>query len=872
MTLSEAAGIPWKFSATFPGRSARIGQKQYNKGMRRFWFLAVFAWTLGAQVGPTTATSKAVDFTKDIEPLLAKRCSACHGAGQQMGGLRFDEIPAAIKAGAIVPGKSEESKLVHRVASTKKGVMMPPMGERLSAAEIAALKAWIDDGAKLPTVISKGGRASHWAFQPVRRPATPQPKTPTWVRNPIDAFILARLDAENVQPSPEASKQTLLRRVSLDLTGLPPTPAELTDFLEDNRPDAYERVVDRLLSSPHYGERWARHWLDLARFADSDGYEKDQVRPWAWRYRNWVINAFNSDMPFDQFTVEQLAGDLLPNATVEQKVATGFHRNVLVNREAGVDRSEARFEQDVNRVNTMTTVWMGLTVGCAQCHNHKYDPISQKEFYQVMAYVNELAETDIDAPLPGEIGPYLRARPAYVAAREAILKEHKVLDYQAHWENKMRMAIKSPGTDSEWDFWVTSFSAMVDNGPKILMTEPADRTVHEQETLTDYFVRNNGPEYGKQPAVSTCLKDARDQLTRLASSYTPITQAMAVSKNPTAPKAYLAIGGDYKSKGATVEPGVPAILGGAKAPDRLSFARWLVSKDNIMTARVTANRIWQEFFGRGLVRTSEDFGTQGERPSHPELLDWLASEFMDANWSMKALQKQIVMSATYRQSSQARPELMTKDPENTLLARQGRLRLPAELIRDSALSASGLLNTAIGGKSIRPPQPAGVAELGYGNSVKWQESEGPEQYRRGLYIHFQRTTPYPMLVNFDAPNSNVSCSRRPRSNTPLQALNLLNDPVFLESAQGLALRVLREAKPAFSDRLDYAFMLGLGRKPKVREKERLAQYFDQQSNILRADNSGLFPKGLPGIEPVEASAWVGVSRVLFNLDEFITRE
>jgi cytochrome c553 len=829
------------------------------------------------------AAKARVDFARDIQPILANRCFSCHGPGQQMAGLRLDEPIAALKGThggqVIIPGKSAESKLIHRVASTKKGFSMPPMGDRLTAGDIALLRAWIDQGAKMPAssgVQATANRPGHWSFQPIRRPDVPQVTKTAWVRNPIDAFVLSRLEAAAVEPSPEAKKTALLRRVSLDLIGLPPTPAELDSVLNDNRPDAYERYVDRLLASPHYGERWARHWLDLARYADSDGYEKDLVRPYAWRYRSWVINALNTGMPFDQFTIEQIAGDLLPNATVEQRVATGFHRNVLTNREAGVDRAEARFEQDVNRTNTISTVWLGLTTGCAQCHNHKFDPISQKEYYQLFAYSRSVEESDIPAPLPGEIGPYMRARPEYDRQREAILKEHNIPALQAESEKKLLRAVEYPGEDVEWDFIVTGFKGRYDNAVKILRTPPEKRTQFQRELMTEQYIRSTSTvAHRHDEATLKFVKEAREKLAKLDASFTPLTHAMTVVEDTAAPKTYLALGGDYRAKGPEIEPGVPAVLGGAKPGTRLEFARWLMSNENPLTARVVANQIWGEFFGRGIVRTTEDFGTQGDRPTHPELLDWLASEFRDSKWNVKQLQKKIVMSATYRQSSDVRKELLLKDADNSMLARQSRLRLPAERIRDSALAASGLLNPEIGGRSVRPPLPAGIAELGYSNSVKWVEDKGPERYRRGLYIHFQRTTPYPMLMTFDAPDSNVACTRRSRSNTSLQALNLLNDPVFVEAAQALAYRLLNDRAGTAADRIDYGFSLCIGRSPNEREKQRLSSYFDQQIGILQKDPSAaesLLTLRPDGVDPVEAAAWVGVSRVLLNLDEFITRE
>ena len=826
-----------------------------------------------------------VDFERDVQPILAKRCFLCHGPQEQVSGLRLDSADSILKGSdagpVIVPGSAATSKLFLRVSSTTKDFAMPPVGAPLAGGEIAVIKDWIDQGAKIPKATAQTSKTNpsskHWSFQPLRRPALPMVHDAAWVRNPIDQFILARLETERVRPSAEADRTTLIRRLSLDLTGLPPTPAEVDEFAGDKRPDAYERLVDRLLASPHYGEKWARTWLDQAHYADSDGYEKDLVRPWAWRYRQWVIEALNRDMPFDEFTVEQIAGDLLPNAGVEQKVATGFLRNTLTNREAGVDRREARFEQVIDRTNTVGTVWLGLTVGCAQCHNHKFDPISQKEYYQLFAFFNSAEEEDIDAPLPGESGPYLQARPEYDRKRREILAHYKVAELKGRWEARIRQAFADPGKDLEWDFAVTEMRAGFDGADRFLRGEWAKRTQRQSDRLTDYFVGHYGPEFDRDKPTAASLKEARDKLNQLRATLPEFSQAPVIAEVPNAPGANIHLGGDYLALGQPVEPAtlsvLPPLPQGSK-PNRLALARWIVSRDHPLTARVAVNRMWQEFFGRGLVHTSEDFGTQGDQPSHPELLDWLATEFMDRGWSMKQMHKLIVLSAAYRQSSNARKELESRDPDNVLVARQSRLRLPAELIRDEALAASGLLNPAIGGKSVRPPQPAGVAELGYANNVKWRESTGMDRYRRGMYIHFQRTTPYPMLMNFDEPDSNTACTRRRRSNTPLQALNLLNDPVFFEAAQALAIRTLRDSAASPVDRIDYAFELCVARKPDARERARLLIYYEQQKELLSKEKSApaIEPLQLEGVDPIEAAAWVGVSRVLLNLDEFITRE
>jgi mono/diheme cytochrome c family protein len=827
-----------------------------------------------AQLPPAANTK--IDFARDIEPLLTKRCVVCHGAQQQMSGFRLDRKDAALKGGAsgvdIVPGKSAESRLIRLTAGAEKKVM-PPMGARLTSAEVGLLRAWIDQGVDWPAV-----KPGHWSFQKIQRPPVPSVSQRAWPRNAIDNFILARLDREGVAPSPEAGKLTLLRRVSLDLTGLPPTPEQIREYLADNRPDAYERLVDRLLDSPHYGEKWARYWLDLARYADSDGYEKDRSRPWAWRYRHWVIDALNRDMPFDEFTTEQLAGDLMPNRNLDTLVATGFNRNTLTNREGGTDPEQFRDEQVLDRAATLGTVWMGLTVGCAQCHNHKFDPISQKEFYQLTSYFNTQEEANVPAPLAGELGPYLAAKPEFDRQRRALLEEYKIPEALADYESKLRESALHPGHHEDWDFAYGEFTHTVDNARKVLFLDPAKRSEIQQAAILDVFLGSCGNAYPKEHCDALKVRDVRAKLNELISKLPPLSYAPVLRENDTPPKSYIHVKGDWREHGDEVQPGTLAVLPPLSAngePPRLALARWLLSPEHPLTSRVAVNRIWQEVFGRGIVYTSEDFGTQGDRPTHPELLDWLATEYMQRGWSMKQMVRLMVTSATYRQSSHARPELQEKDPANSLLARQSRLRLPAELIRDEVLYTSGLLDLRVGGRSVRPPQPKGVAELSYGGSVKWEESTGADRYRRGMYILFQRTVPYPQLMNFDAPAATLSCTRRERTDTPLQALNLMNDPVFFEAAQALAFRILRESSGAFRDRLNYAYNVTLGREPSAREAERMGKYFDDASRDLKLHPqtvAALFPNQLEGVQQADAAVWVELSRVLLNLDEFITKD
>ncbi len=832
------------------------------------------------------APAASVDFARQVEPIFRARCQVCHGPEVQQNGLRLDRRADALRGGysgpVIVPGASAESKLIRLVSGADPKLIMPPVGPRLAAAEVAALRAWIDQGAVWP----ESGEAAevrpklsrHWSFQPVVRREPPAVRLKARVRNPIDAFVLARLDKEAIDPSPEADRITLFRRLSLDLVGLPPARAEMAEFLADTRPDAYERAVDRLLASPHYGEKWARHWLDLARYADSDGYESDLPRPHAWRYRQWVIEALNRDLPFDQFTIEQLAGDLLPNAAIEQKVAAGFHRNTLTNREGGVDTEQFRVEQVIDRTNTLGTVWLGLSVNCTQCHDHKYDPITQKEYYQLYAFFNTMQESDLDAPLPGEMGPYLAARPSWETRRRALLEEYPMAELQKEWEENLRYTAANPGQSAAWDRAWKFLGNGLSGFQGMILLEEALRTAKQREQLTDYLIQRFNEGFGKERAAAAKIDELRKKLKEVDATRPVVSQAQSVAEFGEPRRTRLLVRGDFRNPGMEVTPAVPAVLDALPKepkPSRLTLARWVVDRNNPLTARVTVNRMWQELFGRGLVRTSEDFGAQGERPSHPELLDWLASEFMDRGWSMKQMHRLIVTSATYRQASRVRPELESRDPDNILIARQARLRLPAELVRDSALYAAGLLNTAIGGRSIRPPLPKGVAELGYAGGIRWEETKGPERYRRGLYIHFQRTVPYPALMNFDTPDAFLSCSRRQRTNTPLQALNLLNEPMFFEAAQGLALRVLKEAPAGFASRLGYAWELCVARRPEPREVGRMAALFEKQVDILRGEAkeaAALFPHPVDGVEPVEAAAWAAAARVLLNLDEFLHRE
>lgn len=800
-----------------------------------------------------SADSK-VDFVREIQPLFQQKCLLCHGPKQQISNLRLDDRASARRV--IQPGKAADSRLIAMVKGTS-GKVMPPTGASLTDPQVALLTRWIDEGATWPANATPN---KHWAWEPVQSPAPAPVKLTVWPINAIDSFILARLEKEGVAPSPDADKATLLRRVSLDLTGLPPTAQETAEFLADTRPGALERQVDRLLANPHYGEKWARPWLDMAHYADSDGFEKDLVRPWAWRYRDWVINAYNRDLPYDRFVTLQIAGDLMPGATADDRVATGFYRNAMTNREAGVDRREARFDQLIDRVGTTGTTFLGITLRCSQCHDHKYDPIKQRDFYSMLAYFNAADEVDIDAPLPGEVGSYLRARPGYEKQRAEWSTKYDIPVLQKQWEADMLQAMDHPGVELDWDFQVTEIRAGTDHGERILRTPVDKRDLADARRITSRFVRIPGPRIGKDKDLAGKLKEAKDKLDEIEKNFPALSQAYAMESRNDYGAAHIAVRGDWKNPGDEVQPAVPGFLpnGDKPAPTRLDLAKWIMAPENPLTSRVAVNRLWQELFGRGIVSTSDDFGLQGDKPSHPELLDWLATEYRRLGFSNKALIREIVLSRTYRQASTARPDLDQKDPENVLLARQSRVRLSAELIRDEALAVSGLLNTDVSGPSIRPFQPVGVAELGY-SVKKWIESPGREKYRRGLYIHYQRTTPYPLFVNFDAPDTTLACTRRRLSNTALQSLNLLNDPAFFEAAEALANRVETEATGDFTARLNFAYKTALNRAPTSKETARLANYFDTQATLRQQDPAAIAP-------------WIGVSRILLNLDEFITRE
>jgi hypothetical protein len=794
----------------------------------------------------TVPAQATVDYVRDVKPVLAQHCFSCHGAKIAKAKLRLDTAAFMLKGGAsgpaIVPGDAGQSPLIDALKGANDFTAMPLNKPALPAKLVSLIAAWIDQGAKAPAgeVADDGTGRNHWAFQAPQRPLVPAITDAKWPRNAVDHFVLTRLEEEKIKPSPQADPVTLLRRAYVDLLGLPPSPEEVDAFLADGRADAYERVVDRLLASPHYGERWGRHWLDLARYADTHGFSIDGPRE-VWKYRDWVVDALNRDMPFDQFVTEQMAGDMLPGATAQQKIATGFHRNTLLNQEGGVDPEQFRVEAVADRVNVTATVFLGLTLGCARCHDHKFDPFSQREYFRLFAFLNNQSEETLKLS-----GPEAAAWRQAVAARIARMED-------------------------ELDGVLKNYLGKIPDGDKaqlesILRLRHNERTEAQKKTLATSF--------GK---LDPSLKRRFDEIAALKKTESKVPTALVLQELAKERATFVHLGGDFTRKGDQVTPGVPAVLHGLQGsgqPKRLDLARWLVDPKNPLLGRVTVNRLWQHYFGKGLVETENDFGTQGLPPTHPQLLDWLATEFIKTR-SLKAMHRLIVTSATYRQASKARPDLAAVDAPNRLLARQTRLRLDAEIVRDNALAASGLLSRRIGGPGVYPPQPDGIYQFTQ-VSFAWKTSLGEDRFRRGLYTYFKRSAPYPALAVFDAPDGINACTRRIRSNTPLQALTLLNDQAFLEMAQGLARRVL--AGPASqSERLKLAFRLCLAREPRPAEARRLLQYLAEQLEEFQAapDDARAFLQAEPaeeGLDVAQRAAWTALARVLLNLDEFITRE
>jgi hypothetical protein len=794
------------------------------KSARTLGAALLLTLTLGGTCRGADA-APAVRFSRDVLPILAENCFQCHGPDEKARKAKL-RLDTAEGAGAVIkPRKSGESELILRVNAEADDRRMPPprTNRRLTAAQKDVLRRWVEEGAAW---------GKHWAYETPTRPPLPPVKNAAWARNAIDFFVLARLEREGLAPSPEAARETLIRRVTLDLTGLPPAPREVDAFLADDAPGAYERLVDRLLASARYGERMAMDWLDEARYADTNGYQNDFART-MWPWRDWVIGAFNRNQPFDRFLTEQVAGDLLPGATQAQRIATGFNRNNRTVTEAGSIDEEWRVENAVDRVETTATVFLGLTMGCGRCHDHKFDPVSQREFYQFFAFFNSVNEKGVYTEQRGNVPPLVRLP---TPQDEARLREFDGAIAAA--ERALReLESARPGRD----LLEGELRALKDRLAK-LRKERAD---HEQR-VPSVMVMEDLP----KPRETFVLKRGRYEM---------------------------------PDRNQQVEPGVPACLSPwpAGAPrNRLGLARWLVSPDNPLTARVAVNRFWQHSFGTGLVKTAENFGLQGEPPSHPELLDWLATEFA-RGWDVKAMQRLIVTSAAYRQASKASPALLQRDPDNRLLARGPRFRLPAEVVRDNALAVSGLLVEKVGGPSVKPYQPPGLWEqlAGGAGEGPYVQDKAPGLYRRSLYVYRKRTVPHPALTTFDAPSREVCQVKRPRTNTPLQALELLNDVTYVEAARRLAELMLTEGGNTPEERIRYAFRRATARAPEPGELRVLARGLARYRQTFGSDKEAAGRYVRHGESPVDArldaaelAAYTATAEVILNLDETITKE
>jgi Protein of unknown function (DUF1553)/Protein of unknown function (DUF1549)/Planctomycete cytochrome C len=829
-----------------------------------------------------------IEFNRDIRPILSDNCYTCHGPAKstRKADLRFDSEESAKedRGGyrAIAPGKPAESELLKRVTSADESKRMPPpsTNKKLSPRQIELLRQWIAEGAVWQR---------HWAFIAPQRPMTPDVKYAAWPKNPIDQFILSRLEREGLPSMPEASPETLIRRVTLDLTGLPPTLAEIDDFLRDcasAKPQAqdraYRKVVERLLASPRYGERMVLDWLDAARYSDTNGYQTDGTRA-MWPWRDWAIEAFNKNLPFDQFTIEQIAGDLLPKPTIPQKIATGFHRNHMLNGEGGRIAEESRVDYVVDRVDTTGTVWLGLTVGCGRCHDHKYDPVSQKEYYQLFAYFNSIAEVGGVDRRSGTAAPVLelptpeqKTRIDLEASKVAEL-EKQFKELNAEWQARQ----------AAWEGDVIRDNKLPAAIRQALLVPAPKRDKAQQELIRDQYSKTI-PERQK---LQTQIDQAKKSLTA-AQNAVLITMIMEERREPR--ETFVLERGIYNKYGAKVQPGIPKALPPLPkgAPNnRLGLAQWLVSKDNPLTARVTVNRLWQMFFGVGLVKTAEDFGIQGEPPSHPELLDWLAVEFMEPTfsplspgegsgvrgWDIKHILRLIVTSAAYRQQSRTTSLALEKDPDNRLVSRFPRLRLGSFTLRDQALAFSGLLVDKIGGPPVRPYQPPGLWEDFSFNQIKYTQDKGESLYRRSLYTFWRRSIGPPDM--FDTPARQVCTVRQARTNTPLHALTLMNDTIFVEAARVLAQRVMKEGGATPEARLRHMFRLATARLPAAAEQQVIGQGFERALKQFQGDREAARKLVSTGeskrdesLDVAELAAYAAMANTIMNLDEVIARE
>lgn len=1001
--------------------------------------LSLAATLLGPSLLLAAPPTGPIEFNTHIRPLLSDRCFQCHGPDEKHreADLRLDTFDGATAGSAITPGDPATSAALQRILSTDPHEQMPPPSAKkrpFTPDEIDLIRRWIAQGAEYQ---------GHWAFLPVRRDAPPRVDH-VGLRNPIDQFIAQRLLQAGLQMSLEADRATLIRRLSLDLLGLLPTPEEVAVFVADPDPAAYEQLVERLLASPHYGERWGRHWLDQARYADSNGYSIDGPRE-MWPFRDWTIDALNRDIPFDQFTIEQLAGDLLPTPTKSQLIASGFHRNTLINQEGGTDPEQFRTEAAMDRANTTGAVWLGLTVGCAQCHTHKYDPLTQREYYEFMAFFNSGQDVNNTGATIDVVRGEVFGNPVYVEPTPTPPSAKQIAEWRSQWETETRDRItaamsetptastdwqplqiaavtstekgtfqrlddqswlatspapkfdsyvitatsnlpqiaavrlrvlpheslpkQGPGRASNGNFVLTGFEMTIGgNGvgwaqsladheqinypiahvldddtktgwainvsagsnakmnapheavfvlqaPVVPTDKPIEITLRHElnaEYLigrfafdviaappallspqdTELFAALKLPAAERSKEQQQLLTTAFEQAVPQAKPVKPkpnpdVAKLMVMRDLPKPREMYLLTRGDFtrpdKAQGV-LHPGVfaslaPPLLSHPEQRNRLDLARWLVDPEHPLTCRVTMNRLWMRYFGKGLVETEEDFGTQGSPPTHPELLDWLAREFQRQHWSLKAMHRLIVTSATYRQSSHVRPELLEKDPRNLLLGRQSRLRVDAEIIRDLALSASGRLHDVLGGPSVYPPQPDGVYAFTQVNKA-WPTSTGPDRYRRTLYTFFYRSAPYPLFTTFDSPDFQSVCTRRIRSNTPLQALTIANDVVFLELAQGLAERVVAElpgpASETLKARLDRMFVIALCRDPSDRERQQLQAFAQSLTDDFEIDTDAAKKIATPALLTTttapDAATLVLIARTIFNTDNFITRE
>ncbi|MCE9531097.1 MAG: PSD1 and planctomycete cytochrome C domain-containing protein [Planctomycetes bacterium] len=844
----------------------------------------------------TAAEAEPIRFNRDVRPILASACFGCHGQAKQKSELRLDTAEAAYaknkKSGleAIVARRPAASEAIRRIFATNEAEVMPPLDshKKLTPEQKAILKRWVEEGAVYEP---------HWAFTPIAKPAVPKANGLT---NPIDAFLGERLASLKLAANEEADRPTLIRRVSFTLTGLPPTLKEVDAYLADQKEGAYERMVDRYLASPHYGETMARHWLDLARYADTHGLHLDNERG-MWLYRDWVVRSFNENKRFDAFTVEQLAGDLLPNPTRDQLVATGFNRCNVTTGEGGSIDTEWYFRNAVDRTAVAAETWLGLTAGCAQCHDHKFDPISQKDFYSLYAFFYSAAGSPLD-------GNALLHEPSIKMSTPE--QEKKLVEFDRRLQS---LDVAIAGATARYVDPALSASIVL-NGREALdpthsylawiSTKGGPDAAKLPKEITAIFAALNNP--GQKPstiqkqkleayflrAVCPITDVVLDPLMKSKELVTAektkleqsIPSSMIFRDAPTPRQAFVMLRGQYDKPGDKVEPNTPAAFPRLKTtsrPTRLDLARWMVGKENPLTARVYVNRLWQQFFGLGLVKTSNDFGLQGEPPTHMELLDWLAADFRDGGWDIRATVRLMLTSAAFRRSSKVTPTMLQADPENRLYARGPRFRLDAEQVRDNALYLSGLLDLTMGGKGVKPYQPDNIWEpVGFtgSNTANYKRDSGNALYRRTLYTFFKRTAPPPFMANFDTPNREQPCSRRDRSNTPLQALQLLNDIQHVEAARAFAERIMTEGGATETDRLTYAFRLILARAPTSRELSilkdewnvHLARYKKAPGDAAKLIAIGE-AKAKLGLKSEEVAAYTLVASMLLNLDETLTR-